>query len=138
MKRTLLALCCALPAAAFALPSFDEVRAAIPWQADTRVMWDNVVAVPRLTAFYQTGMPLPHPLLTQARDRLSAHYRDELGEPFTSAMHVADVTQVATEIGLDFTLASGGSHLDLSPQGKRAALARAHLAARTRGGRLFG
>ena len=65
--------------------AFDEVRAAIPWQADTRVMWDNVVAVPRLTAFYQTGMPLPHPLLTQARDRLSAHYRDELGEPFTSA-----------------------------------------------------
>ena len=65
--------------------AFDEVRAAIPWQADTRVMWDNAVAVPRLTAFYQTGMPLPHPLLTQARDRLSAHYRDELGEPFTSA-----------------------------------------------------
>ncbi|MBL8143130.1 MAG: MFS transporter [Acidobacteria bacterium] len=60
------------------------------------------------------------------------------GEPFTSAMHVADVKQVATEIGLDFTLASGGSHLDLSPQGKRAALARAHLAARTRSGRLFG
>ena len=28
MKRALLALCCALPAAAFALPSFDEVRAA--------------------------------------------------------------------------------------------------------------
>jgi hypothetical protein len=25
------------------------------------------------------------------------------GEPFTSAMHVADVTQVATEIGLDFS-----------------------------------
>jgi len=28
VKRALLALCCALPAAAFALPSFDEVRAA--------------------------------------------------------------------------------------------------------------
>ena len=38
----------------------------------------------------------------------------------------------------DFTLASGGSHLDLSPQGKRAALARAHLAARVEDGRLFG
>ena len=65
--------------------AFDAVRAAIPWQADTRVMWDNVVAVPRLTAFYHSGMPLPHPLLTEARERVSAHYRDELGEDFTSA-----------------------------------------------------
>ncbi|MBP8880076.1 MAG: alpha-ketoglutarate-dependent dioxygenase AlkB [Dermatophilaceae bacterium] len=64
---------------------FELVRSAIPWQADTRVMWDNVVAVPRLTKYYSTGEPLPLPLLTDARDRLSAHYRDELGEDFTSA-----------------------------------------------------
>lgn len=65
--------------------AFDAISAVIPWQADTRVMWDNVVAVPRLTAFYESGRPLPHPLLTQARELLSAHYHDELAEEFTSA-----------------------------------------------------
>src|SRR5262249_28226772 len=41
--------------------------------------------VPRLLSFYGEGDRLPDALLTQARDALSAHYRDELGEPFTTA-----------------------------------------------------
>ncbi len=60
------------------------------------------------------------------------------GEAFTSALHLDDVKDVTREIGVNFDLATGGSHLDLSPQGKRAALARAHLAARIESGRLFG
>ena len=31
------------------------------------------------------GEPLPHPLLAEARDALSGHYRPELGEPFLTA-----------------------------------------------------
>jgi alkylated DNA repair dioxygenase AlkB len=48
-------------------------------------MYDHVVDVPRLLAFYGADDPLPHPVLAQARDALSAHYGDELREPFTTA-----------------------------------------------------
>ena len=64
---------------------FEQVRTAVPWQAERRQMYDNVVDVPRLTRFYRTGEALPLALLDDARDRLSAHYRPELGEDFTSA-----------------------------------------------------
>ncbi len=64
---------------------FEQVRTAVPWQAERRQMYDNVVDVPRLTRFYRTGEALPLALLDDARDRLSAHYRPELGENFTSA-----------------------------------------------------
>ncbi|NEA46941.1 alpha-ketoglutarate-dependent dioxygenase AlkB [Streptomyces sp. SID10815] len=64
---------------------FEQLAAEVPWRAEQRKMYDNVVAVPRLLAFYAAGAPLPHPVLAEARDALSAHYADELGEPFTSA-----------------------------------------------------
>ena len=48
-------------------------------------MYDAVVDVPRLVHTYGVGEELPHPALTQARDALTAHYRDELGEPFVTA-----------------------------------------------------
>ena len=64
---------------------FDTLLTAVPWVAERRQMYDNVVAVPRLLAFYGEGEPLPHPLLVEARDALSAHYAAELGEPFVSA-----------------------------------------------------
>lgn len=48
-------------------------------------MYDNVVAVPRLLAFYGAADPLPHPVLDEARAALSRHYAGELGEPFTTA-----------------------------------------------------
>ncbi len=48
-------------------------------------LYHNIVAVPRLLAFYGADDPLPHPVLAEARDALTAHYRDELGEPFTMA-----------------------------------------------------
>ncbi|MFE3635357.1 alpha-ketoglutarate-dependent dioxygenase AlkB [Streptomyces cellostaticus] len=64
---------------------FEELAADVPWRAERRKMYDNVVAVPRLLAFYAAHDPLPHPVLTEARDALSARYAGELGEPFTTA-----------------------------------------------------
>ncbi|HKX67447.1 MAG TPA: alpha-ketoglutarate-dependent dioxygenase AlkB [Intrasporangium sp.] len=57
----------------------------VPWRAERRKMYDNVVDVPRLTKFYDRGERLPHPILESARDALSRHYREELGEPFVTA-----------------------------------------------------
>ncbi|MGW5371522.1 alpha-ketoglutarate-dependent dioxygenase AlkB [Streptomyces sp. NPDC004011] len=64
---------------------FEELAAGVPWRAERRKMYDNVVAVPRLLAFYAARDPLPHPVLDEARDALSARYAEELGEPFTTA-----------------------------------------------------
>ncbi|MEU6105275.1 alpha-ketoglutarate-dependent dioxygenase AlkB [Streptomyces flaveolus] len=64
---------------------FERLAADVPWRAERRAMYDQVVDVPRLLAFYGAGEPLPHPLLAEARDALSAHYAEELGEPFTTA-----------------------------------------------------
>lgn len=67
----------------------DEVMAAlvadVPWRAERRQMYDRVVDVPRLVHTYMPGAALPHPVLEQAREDLSAHYLPELGEPFVSA-----------------------------------------------------
>lgn len=57
----------------------------VPWQAERRRMYDAVVDVPRLTCFYDAGDELPHPILGQCRDALTAYYADELGEPFVTA-----------------------------------------------------
>lgn len=69
--------------------SADEVMDAlvhrVPWRAERRTMYDKVVDVPRLLHTYAAGEPLPHDVLEQARDGLSAHYADELGEPFVTA-----------------------------------------------------
>ena len=71
------------------LPDADDVFAAlvadVPWRAERRQMYDRVVDVPRLVHTYGVGEPLPHPVLEQARDRLSEHYLPELGEPFVTA-----------------------------------------------------
>src|ERR671916_3299503 len=57
----------------------------IGWRADRRQMYEREVAVPRLLRWYGGDEPLPHPLLTEAREALNAHYGLELGEPFVSA-----------------------------------------------------
>ncbi|MEV6512422.1 alpha-ketoglutarate-dependent dioxygenase AlkB [Streptomyces sp. NPDC051642] len=64
---------------------FEELAAEVPWRAERRQMYDQVVAVPRLLAYYGMADTLPHPVLTQARDALSAYYTRELGEPFTTS-----------------------------------------------------
>ncbi|MEV3973125.1 alpha-ketoglutarate-dependent dioxygenase AlkB [Streptomyces sp. NPDC050698] len=64
---------------------FEQLAADVPWRAERRTMYDNVVDVPRLLAFYGADDRLPHPVLAEARDALSAHYGEELGEPFATA-----------------------------------------------------
>ncbi|MGW1717000.1 alpha-ketoglutarate-dependent dioxygenase AlkB [Streptomyces sp. NPDC002156] len=64
---------------------FEQLAAEVPWRAERRKMYDQVVDVPRLLAFYGEGDELPHPVLARARDALGAHYAAELGEPFTTA-----------------------------------------------------
>ncbi|MEU1196454.1 alpha-ketoglutarate-dependent dioxygenase AlkB [Streptomyces sp. NPDC005813] len=64
---------------------FARLAAEVPWRAERRQMYEQVVDVPRLLAHYRADDPLPHPVLDEARDALSAHYADELGERFTTA-----------------------------------------------------
>ncbi|WP_369241765.1 alpha-ketoglutarate-dependent dioxygenase AlkB [Streptomyces sp. R21] len=64
---------------------FARLADEVPWRAERRQMYEQVVAVPRLLAYYRAGDALPHPVLDEARDALGAHYADELGEPFTTA-----------------------------------------------------
>ncbi|MFI8091113.1 alpha-ketoglutarate-dependent dioxygenase AlkB [Streptomyces sp. NPDC086080] len=64
---------------------FARLAAEVPWRAERRQMYDQVVAVPRLLSYYRAGDPLPHPVLAEAREALGAHYAGELGEPFATA-----------------------------------------------------
>ncbi|WP_217552045.1 alpha-ketoglutarate-dependent dioxygenase AlkB [Streptomyces sp. GbtcB6] len=64
---------------------FERLAADVPWHAERRTMYDNVVDVPRLLAFYAAADPLPHPVLAEAREALTRHYAEELGEPFATA-----------------------------------------------------
>ena len=64
---------------------FEILAGSVPWQAERRRMYDRVVDVPRLLSFYDEDEPLPHAVLTEAREALTAHYRAELGEPFRTA-----------------------------------------------------
>jgi alkylated DNA repair dioxygenase AlkB len=57
----------------------------VPWRAERRQMYDSVVDVPRLLSFYGEEEPLPHPVLVTAREALSDHYAEELGERFVTA-----------------------------------------------------
>ena len=64
---------------------FTRLAEDVPWKAERRQMYEQVVDVPRLLAYYGPEDPLPHPVLDEARDALSAHYGAELGEPFATA-----------------------------------------------------
>ncbi|MFF4261117.1 alpha-ketoglutarate-dependent dioxygenase AlkB [Streptomyces virginiae] len=64
---------------------YERLAADVPWQAERRQMYEREVEVPRLLAFYAADRALPHPSLTDAREVLTRHYADELGEPFTTA-----------------------------------------------------
>jgi alkylated DNA repair dioxygenase AlkB len=70
-------------------PEADDVLATlvrdVPWRAERRQMYDRLVDVPRLTYTYMIDEDLPHPVLVDAREALSAHYEPELGEPFRTA-----------------------------------------------------
>ncbi|WP_430477910.1 alpha-ketoglutarate-dependent dioxygenase AlkB [Streptomyces sp. P11-1] len=64
---------------------FEALVRDVAWRAEERVMYERVVAVPRLLAFFGRRDPLPHPALETVRTALGAHYGAELGEPFATA-----------------------------------------------------
>ncbi len=64
---------------------FERLLTTVPWQAERRTMYDRIVDVPRLLAFYHHDAALPDPLLDDVRDRLGGHYGDESGGPVRTA-----------------------------------------------------
>jgi alkylated DNA repair dioxygenase AlkB len=64
---------------------FERLAANVPWRAERRRMYDNVVTVPRLLCYFDAGQPLPDPVLDLARDMLSERYLAEIGEPLRTA-----------------------------------------------------
>ena len=64
---------------------FEHLAETAPWREERREMYERVVGVPRLLAYYGEGAELPHPLLGRARAALSAHYGPEPGGPFRTA-----------------------------------------------------
>lgn len=59
-------------------------------------------------------------------------------EEFATQTHVDDLKMVTKELGFDYEKSGGRNHLDLSPEGKRSALAKAHFQARKNAGKFFG
>jgi alkylated DNA repair dioxygenase AlkB len=64
---------------------FERLRDTVPWRGERRQMYERVVDVPRLLAFYDESMPLPNPALVEMKAALDTHYAPELGEPFVTA-----------------------------------------------------
>ena len=83
----------------------------------------------------QVGVDLYRRVGTEGAQVVCPH----TGQAYATKMHIDDLKTVTRQLGFDFTRADGMSHLELSPQGKRAALARAHSKARQEsGGGYFG
>ncbi len=64
---------------------FEHLSTSVPWRAERRTMYDRVVDVPRLVRNYPADAALPDPILADAREQLSDHYRAELPEGFATA-----------------------------------------------------
>ena len=63
---------------------FERLLETVPWRAERRQMYDNVVDVPRLLSFYDADQARPDPVLDQARHALDDYYGPELGEPLST------------------------------------------------------
>jgi alkylated DNA repair dioxygenase AlkB len=59
---------------------FHALVDSVPWREERRWMYERVVDVPRLMAFYAKGDELPASPLQEAFDALSNHYAGEGGE----------------------------------------------------------
>ncbi len=55
---------------------FERLVGSVPWRGERRPMYDRVVDVPRLMAFYGVEDRLPDPMLEPIRAALVDHYRD--------------------------------------------------------------
>ena len=71
-------------------------------------------------------------------ERLGMAICPHTGNEFDTQLHVNDLKIVTKELGFNFDKPDGTSHLDLSPEGKRSLLAKAHLQARLDSGKMFG
>jgi alkylated DNA repair dioxygenase AlkB len=60
---------------------FDRLDGIVPWQEEERVMYERMVAVPRLVATYGEDDALPDPSLEHARCALNARYGIGRGGP---------------------------------------------------------
>ena len=58
---------------------FERLLTAVPWRVERRPMYDRMVDVPRLLAFYGEQDRLPDGLLVEARQALTGRYSTELG-----------------------------------------------------------
>ena len=59
---------------------FERLASTVPWRAERRQMYDQVVSVPRLLCHYEADQALPDQALTEARGVLDRHYRPEIGD----------------------------------------------------------
>jgi len=59
---------------------FERLVDTVPWRAERRPMYDQVVAVPRLLSWYGKGEPLPDPAIGEAMRALDAHYRPQFDD----------------------------------------------------------
>jgi alkylated DNA repair dioxygenase AlkB len=64
---------------------FENLVDAVPWRADTREMYDKIVAVPRLVSWFGAGATLPQPILQTAMTDLNNHYRPAAEQRFRTA-----------------------------------------------------
>ncbi|THJ74649.1 alpha-ketoglutarate-dependent dioxygenase AlkB [Candidatus Frankia alpina] len=64
---------------------FERLRGGVPWRAERRPMYERMVDVPRLLAFYGAGQALPDSALVAAQGALDEYYAAELGERFVTA-----------------------------------------------------
>ncbi len=64
---------------------FERLLDGVPWQADRRRMYDRMVDVPRLVAFYGAGSVLPDPVLDRLRLDLTGYYAEHCGGSLPTA-----------------------------------------------------
>jgi alkylated DNA repair dioxygenase AlkB len=64
---------------------FERLASSVPWRAERRRMYDQVVSVPRLLCHYGADQSLPDVALEQARRALDGYYGPGLGESLCTA-----------------------------------------------------
>jgi alkylated DNA repair dioxygenase AlkB len=64
---------------------FHRLLDCVPWRAERRRMFDRVLDVPRLVAYYGEDDPLPDREVELIRSALNREYSPELGEPFATS-----------------------------------------------------
>ena len=57
----------------------DALLPTVPWRQGRRHMYDRMVDDPRLSAWYRDGEALPHPVLAEIGDALTARYDAPFG-----------------------------------------------------------